>query len=166
MYLMPFVARHGDLTQVGREFLGDRVRVESVDIADGGLVTVEMIAHGPREPLCCPTQPVTQRFWLRILVDSPQSFAEASLPLRIAGVARTTEGNVRLHIRDARRGVVVDSFTTARMPGVGAFGSFEFVVTDAALASHRNTQVTLELFEESAADGSPVGLASVPIRLR
>lgn len=166
IYLMLLVSRRGQLVQVGREFLGDRVRVQSVGIAGNALVRVEMIAHGPGEPLCCPTQRVVRQFWLRILVESPTPFEESALPLRITGLARTTEGNVRLRIRDARRGIVVDSFTTARMPAVGAFGPFEFVVTDAALASHWGTQVTLELFEESAADGSPVGLASVPLRLR
>lgn len=166
IYLMLFVGRGGDLVQVGREFLGDRVRVQRLGVSGNGIVTLDMIAHGPGEPLCCPTQRVVKRFWLRILVESPKPFEEASLPLRITGVARSTEGNVRLRIRDARRGILVDTFTTARMPDVGAYGPFEFVIPESALASHRNTRVTLELFEESALDGSLLGLSDVPVRLK
>jgi hypothetical protein len=44
--------------------LGDRVQPQRIDI-DDGVVTVYMIAHGPREPMCCPTTHVIRRYALR-----------------------------------------------------------------------------------------------------
>ena len=44
--------------------LGDRVRIESLAI-EGGQIVLEMITHGPDDPLCCPTQQVVQTYALR-----------------------------------------------------------------------------------------------------
>jgi len=44
--------------------LGDRVRIESLAI-EGGQIVLEMITHGPDDPLCCPTQRVVQTYALR-----------------------------------------------------------------------------------------------------
>jgi hypothetical protein len=44
-------------------FLGDRVRVTFVAI-DSGEITVELVSHGPADPLCCPTLATTRRFRL------------------------------------------------------------------------------------------------------
>ncbi len=41
--------------------LGDRVKVHSVGIKDNE-ISVSMTAHGPGDPMCCPTQEVTRRF--------------------------------------------------------------------------------------------------------
>ncbi|MGE5301502.1 MAG: META domain-containing protein [Acidobacteriota bacterium] len=41
--------------------LGDRVKVHSVVIRDGGIV-VDMTVHGPRDPACCPTLREQRRF--------------------------------------------------------------------------------------------------------
>lgn len=42
--------------------LGDRVKVIAVDI-DEGKVVAELVAHGPDDPMCCPTNEV-RREWL------------------------------------------------------------------------------------------------------
>ena len=44
-------------------FLGDRVRIETLAIQDGEIV-VQLIGHGPDDPLCCPTQKVRRAFQL------------------------------------------------------------------------------------------------------
>ncbi len=44
-------------------FLGDRVKVKSLAIRSGEIV-VEMITHGPDDPMCCPTVDVTQKYAL------------------------------------------------------------------------------------------------------
>ena len=44
-------------------FLGDRVRIASLEIEDGRIV-VGIIGHGPDDPACCPTQKVTHVFQL------------------------------------------------------------------------------------------------------
>ena len=41
--------------------LGDRVQVKSVT-AESGEITVDMVTHGPDDPLCCPTLEVTHKY--------------------------------------------------------------------------------------------------------
>ncbi len=48
--------------------LGDRVQVKSVVIQNGEVI-VDMISHGPSDPLCCPTVPVTKRFKLGVVEE-------------------------------------------------------------------------------------------------
>jgi heat shock protein HslJ len=53
--------REGGWVNVDTLFLGDRVKVHSVDIRDKE-VRVNMTTHGPGDALCCPTQKKTRRF--------------------------------------------------------------------------------------------------------
>jgi heat shock protein HslJ len=43
--------------------LGDRVRVRSLAV-EGGQIALEMVAHGPDDPMCCPTQVVRNTYAL------------------------------------------------------------------------------------------------------
>jgi hypothetical protein len=55
----------GDEPQhVASALLGDRVQLESLAI-EGGEIVVEMVAHGPDDPMCCPTQHVVERYALK-----------------------------------------------------------------------------------------------------
>ena len=49
---------------VGSAALGDRVQIKSVSISQREIV-VEVIKHGPKDPLCCPTVPDTERYKLQ-----------------------------------------------------------------------------------------------------
>ncbi len=53
----------GQPRHVASVLLGDRVKVESLAIQDGEIV-VQMVGHGPDDPLCCPTQKVRRAFQL------------------------------------------------------------------------------------------------------
>lgn len=44
--------------------LGDRVQLKSISVA-AGLININMIAHGPSDPLCCPSLEVTQTYQLQ-----------------------------------------------------------------------------------------------------
>ncbi len=44
--------------------LGESIRVKSLSVT-AGVIKVEMVAHGPRDPLCCPTLPVTRNYRLQ-----------------------------------------------------------------------------------------------------
>jgi len=50
--------------QQGSVLLGDRVRIRALSIA-AGVVNVETVTFGPRDPMCCPTQQVKQAYSLR-----------------------------------------------------------------------------------------------------
>lgn len=62
IYLAALIDRDGALVQAGREFLGDRIRLNSITVAGDGTTTVDMVAHGPNDPMCCPTQPTVKKF--------------------------------------------------------------------------------------------------------
>jgi heat shock protein HslJ len=53
----------GQPLNVAITLLGDRVQVQNLSIV-GNEIIVEMIAHGPDDPLCCPTQQVIQTYAL------------------------------------------------------------------------------------------------------
>ena len=44
--------------------LGDRVKVESL-VINAGEIVLDMVTHGPQDPMCCPTQKATRRFKLQ-----------------------------------------------------------------------------------------------------
>jgi len=59
------------LEHFATRFLGDRIRIRSLDIRDGGIDVVSIEA-GEDDPLCCPTRRVARRFLVRddsIVVD-------------------------------------------------------------------------------------------------
>ena len=62
--------RGGRPVQIAHQFLGDRVDVEGLRIADRS-VTVQMQVHGPDDPICCPTERVARRFTIRGRTPGP-----------------------------------------------------------------------------------------------
>ena len=44
--------------------LGDRVKVQSIDI-ENGIISVRMLTHGADDPMCCPTLEVTRQYQLQ-----------------------------------------------------------------------------------------------------
>jgi heat shock protein HslJ len=70
--------------------LGDRVRAESLAIQDGQIV-LEMVTHGPDDPMCCPTQKVTltYRFDGEQLIKVSEETAAAEAPPALEGTQWT-----------------------------------------------------------------------------
>lgn len=62
-HLAAVVNEQGQPQHVASVFLGDRVRIASLEIEDGRIV-VGIIGHGPGDPACCPTQRMTHVFQL------------------------------------------------------------------------------------------------------
>jgi len=58
------VNQDGKPVNVASTHLGDRVKINSFSIENGEIV-VDMITHGPKDPMCCPTQQVVQKYALR-----------------------------------------------------------------------------------------------------
>jgi heat shock protein HslJ len=63
IYLAAVVNEGGAPRQAGIAQLGDRVRIEALSIDDGEIV-IDAIAHGPDDPMCCPTQIVRSGYAL------------------------------------------------------------------------------------------------------
>ena len=66
--------------------LGDRIRVDSVEIADY-VITVRMLAHGEGDAMCCPTQAEVRRYNL--------GFGVLRLLERITPAGKLTEDALR-----------------------------------------------------------------------
>ena len=58
------VEQDGQPVNVASTLLGDRVQIQALSIA-GNEIVVEMITHGPEDPMCCPTQQVVQTYALQ-----------------------------------------------------------------------------------------------------
>ena len=48
---------------VATALLGDRVQIKSI-VIESGRITVNMLAHGPDDPMCCPTVEHTKKYRL------------------------------------------------------------------------------------------------------
>ncbi len=81
-------APDGTPVNVANAPLGDRVQVQSLAIADNQ-ITVEMLAQGPDDPMCCPSQQTTQVYELQgdtlVLVDETTGAAQSSNESALAG---------------------------------------------------------------------------------
>ena len=92
IHLAAVIQETGALSHTATLFLGDRVRVESLNIEDGNL-QVQMITHAPDDPLCCPTEQVTGTYTLQdgMLVTPEQSQV---LPLAEAAIQALSIGDM------------------------------------------------------------------------
>ena len=64
-YDLAWVAREdGQAVNIATTLLGDRVKINSLAIENGEII-VDMIASGPDDPMCCPTQEVERTYALR-----------------------------------------------------------------------------------------------------
>ncbi len=57
------VNRGQDLEQTNNLELGDRVEIKKLAIA-GGKIRLDLLTHGPDDPMCCPSQKATLTFGL------------------------------------------------------------------------------------------------------
>jgi uncharacterized membrane protein/heat shock protein HslJ len=58
------INQKGSPKHLASQLLGDRVKVKSVSIRSGE-IAVEMLTHGPNDPMCCPNFRVTRNYALR-----------------------------------------------------------------------------------------------------
>jgi len=63
VYLAAVLNRDGKPDNTATTLLGDRVQVEELTI-ESGQILVKMVAHGPDDPMCCPTQESLETYTL------------------------------------------------------------------------------------------------------
>jgi heat shock protein HslJ len=124
-------------TTVASVQLGDRVSVNQLTIANNQ-ITVDMVTQGPNDPMCCPTQQVTQVYELQgdqlVLVSETKAEATAASPL--AGTSWVWTGTTQ---NDA-------AITTPAQPDA-------FVVTfnaDGTLSAQTDCNTRLGAYSEGA----------------
>jgi hypothetical protein len=62
--LAAVIDENGRLKQSAATLLGDRVKIQDMQIKDGQII-VNMLVQGPDDPMCCPTQPKQVIFQLQ-----------------------------------------------------------------------------------------------------
>jgi hypothetical protein len=96
-----------------------------------------------------------------ITVASPPISAQVSSPVTVSGTADVFEAVVSVRVLDAAGNEIARTFTKASC-GTGCRGGFSVPV---AYSITHVQPGTLEVFESSAKDGSPVNVQSIPVTL-
>ena len=63
IYLAVVGLQDGEPVSLGTALVGDRSQVQGMTIEDSR-VRLELLEHGPQDPACCPSRPVTQSWVL------------------------------------------------------------------------------------------------------
>jgi hypothetical protein len=129
-----------------------KINGESVDVfSSEGIVLDKPQTRGDFENIAAP-----------IVVAAPRPGATVSSPVTVAGNANVFEATVTLRIVDATGKVIVRDFTTATC-GTGCRGDYstklKFDVSEAQKGF-------VEVYEESAKDGSPLFVVRLPVMLQ
>lgn len=96
-----------------------------------------------------------------IVVRTPVSGDELVAPVRVAGIADVFEATVGIRILDSGGRELAVTFATATC-GSGCRGRFS---TELFFVTEERQNGTIEVFEESAEDGSALNLVSIPVVL-
>ena len=94
-----------------------------------------------------------------IQVKLPQKNATVKNPILISGKANVYEGTVRIRITDNNKNVLADTFTTAG-GSMDKLYPFEKEIT---YETPQTENGLIEIFEESAKDGSEIYKVEVPV---
>lgn len=95
-----------------------------------------------------------------ITVTAPTPYQAVVSPLTISGTARTFESGVNYRLKDINGGVVKEGYTTASSPEVGQFGPYTATLVFTPPATQLGT---LEVFQYSAQDGTPIDMVIIPV---
>lgn len=96
-----------------------------------------------------------------IIVESPRPGALVSSPVTVSGTANVFEATVSLRIVDASGNELVRDFTTATC-GTGCRGDYSAPLT---FETETEQEAFIEVYEESAEDGSPLFKVRLPVIL-
>jgi hypothetical protein len=96
-----------------------------------------------------------------IVVRTPAAGDEIVSPVTVAGTADVFEATVSIRILDANGQELAAAFATATC-GTGCRGRYS---AEVFFFTEERQDGTIEVFESSAADGSPLNLVSVPVVL-
>ena len=169
--------------QAGFSQLGDRVQVNSVNITSG-VIYLAMLVQGPSDPMCCPSLPETQSYWMigsnlwlmrvttqtagvvrSIDVTSPGNWADVTNPFTVFGSVTVSpfENTLayRIYLPDTTN--VNESSLIVSSAGMGTPGTFSQTY-DLSMAGITGT-VIIQFLDLSAADGSTLAMGSVVVNV-
>ena len=110
------------------------------------------------------TGPLTRKnyegFLSQIVVEDPYFGQNVDNTFRLRGIANVYEANVSWRIVDEAGTVLQEGFTTATC-GTGCWGTFD----DRIRYTGETRDVTLQVFQASAEDGSPMNMVEIPLKV-
>lgn len=115
----------------------------------------------PAPPACPPNPGPPNPVDPSMIVYRPGNGERLSGSITVAGLARAFEANVRLRVLTPDGRILADTFTTASTGGP-AFGDFAAQIPVSVAAQ---TAACVQLFEESARDGSLVNVVQIGVSL-
>jgi hypothetical protein len=183
--LIVIFSQNGKYIQSPGVFIDDRPLINQIAAADGKII-VDLLVHGPNDPMVSPTQAEIQEYSLignnlfltrlisttsgntqrSITIDTPAKGDVVSTSLRISGSMPIApfENTLLLKILDANKNKVFTSGFMVQAADVGAPATFDNVVEIPQLPS--GSVIVLYLEELSMADGAPLNVASVVLRVQ
>ena len=171
IHMLAMQNREGAPVQAGREFLGDRVRVQSLTIS-GGRIFVTMLAHGPDDGLCCPSTGISRAFTLQgrrlvpsqlLVIESPLPGEKVATGIDVRGRTSTDpfgDGLAYL-VYDARGGVI----GMGRIPVAADSRSDGTFAAPVRFLAGAGGPGRIEIVDVHLGDGSALGRASVQVLL-
>jgi hypothetical protein len=102
-----------------------------------------------------------EQFLPAIVVYAPTIGASVGSPVTISGTANVFEATVSLRILDQNGNEIARGFTQATC-GTGCRGDYS---TTLSYNVSREQPGTIEVFESSAKDGSPINVQRIPVTL-
>ncbi|WKZ27212.1 MAG: Gmad2 immunoglobulin-like domain-containing protein [Candidatus Paceibacterota bacterium] len=135
-------------------------RISAIVIA---LLVIASVLFMARDRASAPEASLSPTPEPNIVVTSPRAGDLVSNPFTVTGRARVFENTFSYRLLGANNEVLFEYFGTADAPDIGQFGDFEVKVP---IPSGAPADLTLQVFEYSAKDGSIVNLVSVPVRVK
>lgn len=167
--------------QESQASLGDRVQIKSVNISSG-VIHLDMLVQGLSDPMCCPSMPQKQNYWLidnrlwlmhlestingvdhAIVIESPAIWASVTNPFNINGsISILPFENTLVYRIFFTDGKIINESSLTVTPAKGTTGEFSQVFN---LSSAGITDwVIVQFVDASAADGSTIALGSVILK--
>lgn len=145
-----FVPRLRPIVGINTTVLNETNTPAATNVVQNG--AVENLINGTRQEVVTKND--------NIEVTSPAPYDKIDNPVTVSGSARVFENIVSIRLRDQDGTVLAESFASADAPDVGQFGDFALSLTYRAPTS---TSGTLEVYWNSARDGSEEDLISIPV---
>ncbi len=141
--LVAVINQNGKPYQQSTADLGDRNLVKGMDISNG-VIHLDMVVHAPNDPLCCPSLPQKQNFWLIdnrlwlmrvtstiggtehiINVDSPAIWNTVGNPFTVKGSVSVLpfENTLAYHLYRTD-GTMINESPQSVTPSTGTAGTF------------------------------------------
>lgn len=98
---------------------------------------------------------------INILVDMPEQGDILTSPFVVSGEARVFEGTVIVQVTNISGKVLIEEVVTAHSLDVGQFGSFKVTL---GFSFSQTKEGFVEVFSESARDGTQQNLVKIPVK--